>query len=202
MKSKSKNNKKTRRTSRRGGRVVGSAMNPLQKIQNNRLGDVYKKTTSIVSEILGTMLTSIGDLLGVDFANKSQVQAKLQMIQNNLNDPAIQAQIKRVLQEALASLSILFQAMEPYILPFMEKMIDIGSKTAEKVIRSGIQIALNTAEAIPGPNVFIGLARDISSAIDSVLALINAVTQTISTSADTFSGIMENLADLRTKLSS
>jgi hypothetical protein len=182
--------------------VVGSAMNPLQKIQNNRLGDVYKKTTSIVSEILGTMLTSIGDLLGVDFANKSQVQAKLQMIQNNLNDPAIQAQIKRVLQEALASLSILFQAMEPYILPFMEKMIDIGSKTAEKVIRSGIQIALNTAEAIPGPNVFIGLARDISSAIDSVLALINAVTQTISTSADTFSGIMENLADLRTKLSS
>jgi hypothetical protein len=148
------------------------------------------------------MLTSIGNLLGVDFANKSQVQSKLQMIQNNLNDPAIQAQIRGILQQALASLSILFQAMEPYILPFMQKMIDIGSKTAEKVIRSGIQIALNTAEAIPGPNVFIGLARDISSAIDSILALINAVNQTVSTSADTFSGIMENLADLKSKVSS
>lgn len=200
-KTKTRRNRRTRTYRRRMIAGATTTTNPLEKTKSNRMAGVFNKITTIVSNILGRMLTAIGKLIGVDFTNKSQVDSNLQVIENNLKDPGIKAKIYSITQKALSSLSIVFQAMEPYILPFMEKMISIGTTATEKVINAGINIGLNTLEAIPGPSIFVGLARDISSVMDSIFAVSNAVSQTVSTSADTFAGFMKNIASLKNKIS-
>jgi hypothetical protein len=61
---------------------------------------------------------------------------------------------------------------------------------------SGVKIALNTAEEIPGVGVLIGTIRSLSNAMEAFLAGVNAGDEVITSSSDSINAAIRNFKQI------
>jgi len=101
-----------------------------------------------------------------------------------LNNPEFVQEVSEITKNASEAAATIIDAAEPAINEVVDKASEIGTKVASKVGESAVSIALNTAEAIPGPGIVVGLVRDIDKLATAGEAVLEAGAETATTFAD------------------
>ena len=101
-----------------------------------------------------------------------------------LNNPEFVQEVSEITKNASEAAATIIDAAEPAINEAIDKASEIGTKVASKVGESAVSIALNTAEAIPGPGIVVGLVRDIDKLATAGEAVLEAGAETATTFAD------------------
>jgi hypothetical protein len=192
----------------KGARFFGYQKINQDQDNNQMASDISQKaselsnTTSNIASGLLTKANQIGSIV-VDELNKniegpikSSVSASLektveaakdvlQTANEKLNNPEFVDEVAKTAQIASEVAATVLEASEPALNEAIDKTSEIGAKAASKVGESAVSIALNTAEAIPGPGVLVGLVRDVDKLATAGEAIVEAGAETATTFADT-----------------
>jgi hypothetical protein len=128
--------------------------------------------------LAGNAVEGVSDFFDIDLTN--QDNSGVEYLKDLQNNPVFE----ETLEEAAKTAEVVLDAAAPVIEKVSDKVIDVGARASEKVVHSGIQIALNTAEAIPGVGVVVGAVRDIDQGAKAVQAVINAGEEIVMETAD------------------
>jgi hypothetical protein len=138
---------------------------------NKKLENPEVKET--VGEAVGTTVEAAKGIL--EEANKK------------LNDPALVQDVAEAAKKVSNTAATVIEAANPAINKVIDQTSEIGEKMLSKVGDSAVNIALNTAEAIPGVGAGIGLVRDIDKAATAAEAVVEAGMNTATTFSDAVS---------------
>ena len=152
------------------------------------VGELNKKLDS--SEVKGTLTQAIGNTVEIakDIVEKAN---------EKLNDPKFVGEVAEATKKMSETAATVIEAAEPAINQVIDETSEIGEKMFSKVGNSAVNIALNTAEAIPGVGAGIGLVRDIDKAAIAGEAIVEAGMKTATTFAD---GIAKTEEALKQKM--
>ena len=110
-----------------------------------------------------------------------------------LNDPEFIKQASEFTKKISEDASIVLEAAEPAINKVIDQASEIGEKMGTRIGDAGVNIILNTAEAVPGIGAAIALGRDIDSATKAVGAVVEAGSETVASLASGFKETEEAL---------
>lgn len=134
-------------------------------------------------------IEQVGNAVGVDVTNPEIVENKLHQLKNIISNPEIKEEIAKIGEVVLESAS-------PYIEPLKEKVIEKAQEVGKEIGASAVQIALNTAEEIPGIGMAVGVIRSADEATKAGLATVNATSEVIKDTADTINATAKNFKRL------
>ena len=144
-------------------------------------GAVNQLSNTIQSpEVKGDIVRAMGHFVQAIKDVLNGINAKLQ-------DPSF--------VQSLASTADLLDVLKPALFEFIDRMGDIVKKMGTKVADSAVNIALNTAEAVPGVGAAIGLVRDVDKAAIAAEAIVEAGMGTAATFADGYTKAKQALAE-------
>lgn len=144
-------------------------------------GAVNQLSNTIQSpEVKGDIVRAMGHFVQAIKDVLNGINAKLQ-------DPSF--------VQSLASTADLLDVLKPALFEFIDRMGEIVKKMGTKVADSAVNIALNTAEAVPGVGAAIGLVRDVDKAAIAAEAIVEAGMGTAATFADGYTKAKQALAD-------
>ena len=156
---------------------------------NEIIGDAV-----IVAEGLGAnALEGIGNIIGVDVAHPEKTTAKLNEIKETLTNPENFKKVQEIIGEAAKKGALMFKAAAPLIDPLTTKILEEGSKVAEKVADTGTTIVSNTVKEIPGVGLVYSLAQDASKIGEATGAVISAASTITTDAADSAVVFNDNL---------
>jgi hypothetical protein len=171
----------------------------MDKVKNERnnnfnLGNmpILKKTTGLAEGLLLKGIEHTGKLFDIDLSDSEDVSEKLDKIKIALADPKNKEKIRIIMSEAAAVGAIALEAAAPFIQPFVNKTIEVGSDAVSKVGKSVVKIGLNTAEEIPVIGVVIAIIRSLSNAGEAFLATTNAASQIVTSTSDSVNAATKN----------
>jgi len=149
------------------------------------VGELNKKLDS--TDVKGTLTQAIGNTVEIakDIVEKAN---------EKLNDPKFVGEVAEATKKMSETAATVIEAAEPAINQVIDETSEIGEKMFSKVGNSAVNIALNTAEAIPGVGAGIGLVRDIDKAAIAGEAIVEAGMKTATTFADGIAKTEEALA--------
>jgi hypothetical protein len=152
------------------------------------VGELNKKLDS--SEVKGTINQAVGDTVEIakDIVEKAN---------EKLNDPKFVGDVAEATKNVSNVAATVIEAADPAINQVIDQTSEIGEKMFSKVGDSAVNIALNTAEAIPGVGAGIGLVRDIDKAAVAGEAIVEAGMKTATSFAD---GITKTEEALKKKM--
>uniref|UniRef100_A0A6C0K120 Uncharacterized protein n=1 Tax=viral metagenome TaxID=1070528 RepID=A0A6C0K120_9ZZZZ len=139
------------------------------------IGELNKKLDS--EEVKGTITQAIGNT--VEIAKDIVENAN-----EKLNNPEFVGEVAEATKNVSNTAATVIEAAEPAINQVIDQTSEIGEKMFSKVGDSVVNVALNTAEAIPGVGAGIGLIRDIDKAATAGEAIVEAGMKTATTFAD------------------
>ena len=156
------------------GAVLVEALN--QNIENSGVKETF-------SEAVGNAVGIVKDIVGS--ANEK------------LNDPEFIEEAKKMAEKVSNDASIILEAADPAINKVIDQTSEIAATMGTRLGDSAVNIALNTAEAVPGVGVAIGFARDVDSVAKAGEAVINA---TANTTTSIVEGVQESEKALQEKI--
>jgi hypothetical protein len=118
-------------------------------------------------------------------------QNVLEAANEKLNNPRFVEEVAEATKNASNTAAIMVDAATPAINQAIDKASVIGTKVGSKLGESAVSIALNTAQAIPGPGALIGLIRDADKLATAGEAIVEAGAETVTTFADTLKNAEE-----------
>lgn len=139
------------------------------------IGELNKKLDS--EEVKGTITQAIGNT--VEIAKDIVENAN-----EKLNNPEFVGEVAEATKNVSNAAATVLEAAEPAINQVIDQTSEIGEKMFSKVGDSVVNVALNTAEAIPGVGAGIGLIRDIDKVATAGEAIVEAGMKTATTFAD------------------
>lgn len=168
--------------------IASGVANKANQVGSLIVEELNKKLDS--SEVKGTLVQAIGNTVEIakDIVEKAN---------EKLNNPEFVGEVAEATKNASNAAATLIEAAEPAINQVIDKTSDIGEKMISKVGDSAVNVALNTAEAIPGVGAGIGLIRDIDKAAVAGEAIVEAGMKTATTFAD---GIAKTEEALKQKM--
>jgi hypothetical protein len=171
---------------------VSNLMEGAEGIATSVIGNLKKPISNIVNEsvtlgegLIEKGIEKAGDIVGVDVTQPQIVENKLQQIENIISNPKIKEEVSKIAEVA-------GEAMEPYIGPLEEKVIQKTKEVGEELGKSAVQIGLNTAEEIPGVGVVIGTLRSLDQAAKAGLSTVNAFTEVSKDTTDAINATAKN----------
>jgi len=156
------------------GAVLVDTLN--QNIENSGVKETF-------SEAVGNTVGIVKDI--VSSANEK------------LNDPELIEETKKMVEKVSNDASIILEAADPAINKVIDQTSEIAATMGTRLGDSAVNIALNTAEAVPGVGAAIGFARDIDSVAKAGEAVIDATAKTTTSIAD---GIRQSEKALQEKI--
>lgn len=156
------------------GAVLVEALN--QNIENSGVKETF-------SEAVGNAVGIVKDIVGS--ANEK------------LNDPEFIEEAKKMAEKVSNDASIILEAADPAINKVIDQTSEIAATMGTRLGDSAVNIALNTAEAVPGVGVAIGFARDVDSVAKAGEAVINATAKTTTSIVE---GVQESEKALQEKI--
>jgi hypothetical protein len=168
--------------SQKASELASTASNIASGIANkaNQVGAIVVEelNKNINGPVKETVSTAIGNTV-------EATEHVLEAANEKLNNPEFVQDVAEAAKNASNTAEIMLEAATPAINQAIDKASEIGTKVASKLGESAVSIALNTAEAIPGPGALIGLARDADKLATAGEAIIEAGAETATTFADT-----------------
>jgi len=168
--------------------VASGIANKANQVGSLIVGELNKKLDS--SEVKGTLTQAIENTVEIakDIVEKAN---------DKLNDPKFVGEVAEATKKISETAATVIEAAEPSINQVIDQTSEIGEKMFSKVGDSVVNIALNTAEAVPGVGAGIGLIRDLDKAAVAGEAIVEAGMKTAATFAD---GITKTEEALKQKM--
>jgi rRNA processing protein Gar1 len=171
---------------------VSNIIEGTKSVVSNIIEDVKIPVSNIVNKgvTLGEGLVEkgiekVGDVVGVDVTQPQIIENKLHQIENVISNPEIKKEIGKIVE-------VTGEAMEPYIKPLEEKVIEKTKEVGKELGTSAVQIGLNTAEEIPGVGVVIGTLRSLDRAAKAGLSTVNAFAEVSKDTTDAINATAKN----------
>jgi hypothetical protein len=155
--------------------IASGVANKANQVGSLIIGELNKKLDS--EEVKGTITQAIGNT--VEIAKDIVENAN-----EKLNNPEFVGEVAEATKNVSNAAATVLEAAEPAINQVIDQTSEIGEKMFSKVGDSAVNIALNTAEAIPGIGAGIGLIRDIDKVATAGEAIVEAGMKTATTFAD------------------
>jgi len=182
------NKKKTITNKFRGGQPV----NPHPGL----VGPAMNLISNTTNKIASTAISGASKLLGVDLANKGDVNNALKKEFAILSDPQTRENIKKVVSEGAQNFAIGLKAAQPAVNQLLKTTTDAIEKTGAKVGKAGVTIAMNTLEEIPGVGILIGSVRSLDKAAQAAQSVANAGSEIITASGDAVNQVTKNIENV------
>jgi hypothetical protein len=170
---------------------------------NNFLPDLNLGDSQVIKRIVelseGLAIKSIdntAEFLNVDLNDSERFKQRLEELKVILNDPKNKELMREVLfnfsQVGIVALDAARPFIDDLITEIFEKLRIVGNEFGE----TGVKIALNTLEEIPGYGVIIGTIRSVSNAAEAFLASSNAFSEVVTKTSDTINATVQNFDKL------
>lgn len=162
------------------------------------LGD-SKVTDKVVDLSEGVALKTIdgaADILGIDLNNSEKFNEKLEDIKNVLDDPENKELIKDIAGDVSEIGVVALQAAKPFVDELITDVSDKLGVIGNEFGETGVKVALNTLEEIPGAGVVIGTIRSASNIGEALLASSNATAEIVTKASDTVNASLQNFDNL------
>ena len=104
-----------------------------------------------------------------------------------------------ILKGLAQNAAVYYKAVEPLIDPMADKMLEVGSKAAEKMGESATVIASNTIKEIPGVGVAYAVVQDVTKLGEAASAATNAFAEITTETADSAVVFKKNLDQLKSE---
>jgi len=171
---------------------VSNIIEGTKGMATNIIGDLKNPISNIVNEgitlgegLIEKGIEKAGNVVGVDVTQPKIIENKLHQIENIISNPEIKEEIGKIVEVA-------GEAMEPYIQPLEEKVIEKTKEVGKELGTSAVKIGLNTAEEIPGVGVIIGTLRSLDQAAKAGLSTVNAFTEVSKDTTDAINATAKN----------
>jgi rRNA processing protein Gar1 len=171
---------------------VSNIIEGTKSVVSNIIEDVKTPVSNIVNEgvtlgegLIEKGIEKVGDVVGVDVTQPQIIENKLNQIENVISNPEIKKEIGKIVEVA-------GEAMDPYIKPLEEKVIEKTKEVGKELGTSAVQIGLNTAEEIPGVGVVIGTLRSLDQAAKAGLSTVNAFVEVSKDTTDAINATAKN----------
>lgn len=171
---------------------VSNIIEGTKSVVSNIIEDVKIPVSNIVNKgvTLGEGLVEkgiekVGDVVGVDVTQPQIIENKLHQIENVISNPEIKEEIGKIVEVA-------GEAMDPYIKPLEEKVIEKTKEVGKELGTSAVQIGLNTAEEIPGVGIVIGTLRSLDQVAKAGLSTVNAFAEVSKDTTDAINATAKN----------
>jgi hypothetical protein len=172
---------------------VKASHQPLSSSVNN----IASKIGNIAQVGMVNAIEGISNKLNVDIYNKQEVAEKIRQLNELLKDPTIRQQAQETLQSLADDAVIFLKASEPAVMEFVDVASEATGRAASKIGENMASIALNTLEAIPGPGIVVGLARDIDKGTQAVTSAIAAAAEVSTAATDAIQKTSKRLKNLQ-----
>jgi hypothetical protein len=171
--------------------------------ENNHPGIIrpaFKAVKNLANKAASLTFSGINSLTGVNIENTESTNNALENAYKTLSDPETKENISRVVGEGAQVAAIALEAASPAINKFMEKTTDAVEKSVEKVGKAMVNIAMNTAEEIPGAGVIIGTVRSLDKGAQAAQSVLNAFSDTATNAGDTANEIKRKYKEAQEQL--
>jgi len=180
-----------------------NSINQLEALKMER-AEKAKETAAKANEIIGDAVTvaegiganaieGIGNIIGIDVAHPEKTTEKLNEIKQTLTNPENFKKVQEIIGEAAKKGALMFKAASPLIDPLTTKIVEQGSKVAEKVADTGSTIVSNAVKEIPGVGLVYSLVQDASKIGEAASAVIGAASEIATDTADSAVVFNDNL---------
>jgi hypothetical protein len=183
--------------------LESNSINQLEALKMER-AEKAKETAAKANEIIGDAVTvaegiganaieGIGNIIGIDVAHPEKTTEKLNEIKQTLTNPENFKKVQEIIGEAAKKGALMFKAASPLIDPLTTKIVEQGSKVAEKVADTGSTIVSNAVKEIPGVGLVYSLVQDASKIGEATSAVIGAASEIATDTADSAVVFNDNL---------
>jgi len=169
-------------------------MNKIKSEREFNLGnsEIVKKSINLLKGLFVTATERIAKLANVNIDDSSDINTKLDEIKQALINPENKEKLREIVSQLAENGTIIIQAGSPFFKEFMEKAVNIGTKTLSEIGESIVKIGLNVSEEIPGLGILIGTIRSLSNAGEAFVASTNAMSEIITASSDAINAATMN----------
>jgi hypothetical protein len=182
--------------------LENQSLQELQKIKDERLAKSSEALSSVTNAAKGVAvnaLETVGDKLGVDITNPQSVDNALNNIKNAVTNPEAVKKTTDILKGLAQNAAVYYKAVEPLIDPMADKMLEVGTKAAEKMGESATVIASNTIKEIPGVGLAYAVVQDVAKLGEAASAATNAFAEITTEAADSAVVFKKNLDQLKSE---
>ena len=148
---------------------------------------------------------------GINLTDETALKEQIAAVNRSLADPKVQTELQTLMVHLGEKARVLVKAAEPAVIEFINSSGSVVQKTLPKLIDDMTAIALNTAQAMPGLGILIGLLRDIdrgvsaaqtasAAAADVTTAASKAISDTVARLEDPIGTATESPIGPQTKL--
>jgi hypothetical protein len=168
--------------SQKASELASTASNIASGIANkvNQVGAII--VDELNKNIDGPIKDTVSNAMGRTVEAAEHV---LESANEKLDNPQFVEEVAEATKNASNTASKMLDAATPAINEAIDKVSKIGTKVGSKIGEAAVSIALNTAQAIPGPGAFIGFIRAADKLATTGEAIIEAGAETATTFADT-----------------
>ena len=162
------------------------------------LGDseVMDKAVDLSEGVALKTIDGAAEIFGVDLNNSEKFNEKLEDIKNVLDDPKNKELMKDVVSNFAEVGVVALEAAKPFTNDLIEEISDKLKVVGNEFGETGVKIALNTLEEIPGAGVVIGTIRSASNIGEAILASTNATAEVVTKTSDTINASLQNFDNL------
>ena len=162
------------------------------------LGDskVMDKVVDLSEGVAIKTIDNTADIFGIDLNDSEKFKDKLEDIKNVLDDPENKELLKDIAGEVSEVGVVALQAAKPFVNELITEVSDKLGVIANEFGETGVKVALNTLEEIPGAGVVIGTIRSASNIGEALLASTNATAEVVTKTSDTVNATLQNFDNL------
>ena len=158
--------------------------------------ELVQKAESLLKGLFLQATENLAKLANIDIKDSKSVDEKLSQIKEALVNPENKEKLKIIISEFAIDASIALKALSPFLQEFSKDIVPILTKTASDVGESIVKVGLNTAGAVPGIGIMIGIIRNMGNIGDAITSGTNAATEILKTSSDAIKGTLMNYRKL------
>jgi len=168
--------------SQKASELASTASNIASGVANkaNQVGAII--VDELNKNMKGPVKETISTALGNTVAATKDI---LEAANEKLNNPEFVHDVAEAAKNASTTAAIILEAASPALDKAIDKTSEIATKVASKIGEATVSVALNTAQAIPGPGAVIGMVRDVDKFVTAGEAILEAGAETVTTFADT-----------------
>lgn len=158
--------------------------------------ELVQKAETLLKGLFLQATENLAKLANIDLKDSKSVDEKLSQIKEALVNPENKEKLKIIISEFAIDASIALKAFSPFLQEFSKDIVPIITKTASDVGESIVKVGLNTAGAVPGIGIMIGIIRNMGNIGDAITSGTNAATEILKTSSDAIKGTLMNYRKL------
>jgi len=162
------------------------------------LGDskIMGKIVDLSEGLAMKTINTTAEVLDVDLNDSAEFKEKIEDLKDVLNDPKNKELMKEVVANFAQVGIIALDAAKPFINDLIEEIFDKLKVVGTEFGETGVKVALNTLEEIPGYGIIIGSIRSASNIGEALLASTNATAEVVTKASDTFNATLQNFDKL------